>query len=164
MSVKPIVIFPNEVLTTECKLVTEFDTPELKDLIADMFASMYEFHGVGLAANQIGVSKQVAVIDLQRGDPKLVLINPSIIRRQGTYEPMEGCLSVPDIREQRRRAVSVDIYYFDICGEMHELHATWLLAQAIQHECDHLAGRLCLSDFALKRFVDANAASEAITK
>lgn len=148
-----IVLYPNEVLTTPCELVTEFDTPELNNLVADMFAAMYEWHGLGLAANQIGVSKQVAVIDLHRGEPKLVLINPRIIRTHGTYEPSEGCLSVPEISERRERAVSVDIYYNDIKGKMHELHATWLLAQAIQHECDHLAGKLCLSKFSLDMFM-----------
>lgn len=148
-----IVLYPNEVLTTPCELVTEFDTSELNNLVADMFAAMYEWHGVGLAANQIGVSKQVAVIDLRRGDPSLVLINPRIIRTHGTHEPSEGCLSVPEIRERRERAVSVDIYYNDIKGALKELHGTWLLAQAIQHECDHLAGRLCLSKFSLDMFV-----------
>ena len=102
-----IVLYGEPVLETEAKKITEFDTPELHQLIDDMFESMYAAKGVGLAAPQIGLSKRIAVIDLSVAeDPrqKLVLINPEIIRREGTQTSEEGCLSIPGFREQVRRA------------------------------------------------------------
>ena len=102
-----IVLYGEPVLETEAKKITEFDTPELHKLIDDMFESMYAAKGVGLAAPQIGISKRIAVIDLSVAeDPKqkLVLINPEIMRREGTQTAEEGCLSIPGFREQVRRA------------------------------------------------------------
>src|SRR5205814_8661438 len=94
----PIVKFGDPVLEREAETVTEFDTPELHQLLDDMFQSMYAAKGVGLAAPQIGVSKKIAVIDVSNGenpDDKLVLINPRILKVEGKQQGEEGCLSVP---------------------------------------------------------------------
>ena len=115
-----IVLYGEPVLETLAEKITEFDTPELHQLIADMFESMYAAKGVGLAAPQIGLSKRIAVIDLSVAeDPqqKLVLINPEIIRREGTQTGEEGCLSIPGFREQVRRAKAVTVRAQNVKGE-----------------------------------------------
>src|SRR3979411_2641565 len=108
----PIVKYGHPVLEQKAATITNLDTPELHQLIADMFESMYAAKGVGLAAPQIGLSKRIAVIDLSVAeDPeqKLVLINPETIRREGTQTGEEGCLSIPGFREQVRRAKAVTV-------------------------------------------------------
>jgi peptide deformylase len=151
----PIVKFGNPVLEREADTVTEFDTPELHKFLDDMFESMYAAKGVGLAAPQIGLSKRIAVIDLSVAeDPrqKLVLINPEIIRREGTQTSEEGCLSIPGFREQVRRAKSVTVRAQNIKGEPFEMTGEDLLARAFAHEIDHLNGRLYITHVsALKR-------------
>src|SRR5580692_3248412 len=99
----PIVKFGDPVLEREAENVTEFDTPELHQLIDDMFESMYAAKGVGLAAPQIGIGRKIAVIDVSNGEnpnDKLVLINPKVLRTEGKQEGEEGCLSIPGFREQ----------------------------------------------------------------
>jgi peptide deformylase len=156
----PIILYPNAVLSRPCNPVTEFDE-NLRELAEAMYRSMYAGDGIGLAANQIGVDAQVAVIDLQRkrgvsGPTKLVLVNPSIMRiGSRSVSQSEGCLSVPKIREHRSRALTIWVDYQSIDGKKKSLRATGLLARAIQHECDHLAGRLCLSDDALRKFAQS---------
>src|SRR5437870_5488991 len=108
----PIVKFGNPVLEREAETVIEFDTPELHQLLDDMFQSMYAAKGVGLAAPQIGVSMKIAVIDVSNGenpDDKLVLINPRILKIEGKQQGEEGCLSVPGFREQVRRGRVVTV-------------------------------------------------------
>src|SRR3984957_7481490 len=103
--VYPIVKLGNPVLEREAENVTEFDTPELHQFVADMFESMYAAKGVGLAATQIGVSQKIAVIDISNGEKpeeKLVIINPKIIKVEGRQTGEEGCLSIPGFREQVR--------------------------------------------------------------
>jgi peptide deformylase len=150
----PIVLFGDPVLDITAKPVTRFDA-ELKALVADMFESMYAAHGVGLAAPQIGVSKRVAVIDVSfREDPngKIVIINPEIIHREGTQTANEGCLSLPEFRENVTRAKKCTIRAQDIDGNTFEINGEDLLARALQHEIDHLNGRLYISHIsALKR-------------
>src|SRR6202453_1722064 len=107
-----IVLYGEPVLEKHAVAVTEFDTPELRKLIEDMFESMYAAKGVGLAAPQIGIAKRIAVIDILSGeDPaqKLVLINPEILDRQGSQTGEEGCLSIPTFREPVTRAQKVTI-------------------------------------------------------
>src|SRR5258707_8337994 len=102
----PIVKFGNPVLDKPAEKVTVFDE-ELKKLIDDMFESMYAAHGVGLAAPQIGISRRVAVVDVTfQEDPKakLVLVNPEIIHTEGKHTQSEGCLSIPDFRENVKRS------------------------------------------------------------
>jgi peptide deformylase len=134
--------------------VTEFDD-ELKILVADMFESMYEAKGVGLAAPQIGISKRLAVIDVSfKENPreKLVLANPEIIHTEGKQNQSEGCLSIPDFRENVTRANKVTVRAQDINGKWYEKTGEELLARAFLHETDHLNGKLYISHLsALKR-------------
>src|SRR5579862_1635878 len=108
----PIVRYGQPVLEEKAAEITEFDTPELHKLVEDMFESMYAAKGVGLAAPQIGIGKQIAVIDVSTGeDPaqKIVLINPEIIGTEGTQSGEEGCLSIPTFREPVKRAKKVTV-------------------------------------------------------
>ena len=153
--VYPIVKFGNPVLEREADNVTEFDTPELHTLLADMFESMYAAKGVGLAAPQIGIGRKIAVIDTSNGEneaDKLVLINPSIIHVEGKQVGEEGCLSIPGFREQVRRAKRVTIKAQNAKGEEFEMTGEDLLARAFLHETEHLLGRLYITHIsALKR-------------
>jgi peptide deformylase len=150
----PIVKFGNPVLEKKAEIVTVFDD-ELKKLIEDMFESMYAARGVGLAAPQIGISRRIAVIDVTfKEDPKakLVLLNPEIIRTEGRAKQSEGCLSIPDFREDVTRPRAVTVRAQDEHGKTFELTGEELLARALQHETDHLNGKLYISHIsALKR-------------
>ena len=151
----PIVKFGQPVLEQQAETITEFDTPELNQLIADMFESMYAAHGVGLAAPQIGISKRIAVIDVTfKEDPeaKLVLINPEIINLDGKVSESEGCLSIPEFRENVTRAKKATVRAQDAKGKFWEKTGEDLLARAFQHEIDHLNGKLYIHRIsALKR-------------
>ena len=108
----PIVKYGDPVLEKQAETVKEFDTPELKQFLEDMFDSMYAARGVGLAAPQIGVSRRIAVIDTSTGEipeQKLVLINPEIIKVEGQQSSEEGCLSIPGFRENVTRGQRVTI-------------------------------------------------------
>ena len=150
----PIVKYGNPVLEKPAAPVTEFDD-ELKKLVEDMFESMYEAKGVGLAAPQIGISKRLAVIDVtfkENPREKLVLANPEIIHTEGKQTQSEGCLSIPDFRENVTRANKVTIRAQDVNGKWYEKTGEELLARAFLHETDHLNGKLYLSHLsALKR-------------
>lgn len=153
--VYPIVKYGDPVLEREAETVTEFDTPELHQFLADMFESMYAAKGVGLAAPQIGVSRKIAVIDCSNGEneaEKLVLINPQIMKIEGKQEGEEGCLSIPGFREQVRRGHRVTARAQNVKGEEFEITGEDLLARALLHETDHLYGRLYITHIsALKR-------------
>jgi peptide deformylase len=150
----PIVKFGNPVLDKPAEKVTVFDD-ELTKLIDDMFESMYAAHGVGLAAPQIGISRRIAVVDVtfqEEPRAKLVLINPEIIHTEGKHTQSEGCLSIPDFRENVKRALKVTIRAQDVHGKFFEKTGEELLARAFQHETDHLNGKLYISHIsALKR-------------
>ena len=150
----PIVKFGNPVLEKPAEKVTVFDE-ELKKLVDDMFESMYAAHGVGLAAPQIGISRRIAVVDVTFQEDvkaKLVLVNPEIIHTEGKHTQSEGCLSIPDFRENVKRALKVTIRAQDVHGEFFEKTGEELLARAFQHETDHLNGKLYISHIsALKR-------------
>jgi peptide deformylase len=150
----PIVKFGNPVLETKAQDVTDFGD-ELKKLVDDMFESMYEAKGVGLAAPQIGISKRLAVIDVTfKEDPnaKLVLANPEIIHTEGKQTQSEGCLSIPEFRENVTRPKIVTVRAQDIHGNWYEKTGEDLLARAFLHETDHLNGKLYISHIsALKR-------------
>ncbi|HLK62512.1 MAG TPA: peptide deformylase [Bryobacteraceae bacterium] len=147
--------FGDPVLEREADNVTEFDTPELHQLIADMFESMYAAKGVGLAAPQIGIGRKIAVIDVSNGenpDDKLVLINPKVVKSEGRQEGEEGCLSIPGFREQVRRGKRVTVSAQNAKGEPFEMTGEDLLARAFLHETEHLLGRLYITHIsALKR-------------
>lgn len=150
----PIVKLGDPVLEKPAEPVTVFDG-ELQTLIEDMFESMYAAHGVGLAAPQIGISKRISVIDVTfKEDPeaKLVLINPEIIKTDGRLTQQEGCLSLPDFRENVSRPKRVSVRAQDVHGKWFEKTGEDLLARAFLHETDHLNGKLYISYIsALKR-------------
>src|SRR5690242_9938696 len=144
----PIVKYGDEVLEKPAETVNDFDTPELHKLVEDMFESMYAAKGVGLAAPQIGISKRLAVIDCSVGEnpaDKIVLINPEIVRMEGSQTSEEGCLSIPGFREDVRRAQKCTVKAQNVKGEWFEMTGQDLLARAFQHETDHLNGRLYIS-------------------
>lgn len=153
--VYPIVKYGDPVLETVAETVTEFDTPELNQLLADMFESMYAARGVGLAAPQIGISRRIAVIDTSAGEDsgqKIVLINPEIIYTDGSQTGEEGCLSIPGFREQVRRPNRVTVKAQNAKGESFTMTGEDLLARAFLHETDHLNGRLYINHISpLKR-------------
>ena len=150
----PIVKYGNPVLEKLSETVTVFDD-ELQKLIEDMFESMYAAHGVGLAAPQIGIGRRIAVIDVTfKEDPKakLVLINPEIIHAEGKHTQSEGCLSIPEFRENVTRPDKVTVRAQDLQGQVFEKTGEELLARALLHETDHLNGKLYMSHLsALKR-------------
>jgi peptide deformylase len=150
----PIVKYGDPVLEKHAEPVTAFDD-ELKKLVEDMFESMYAAHGVGLAAPQIGISKRLAVIDTsfkEDPDAKLVLANPEILHTEGRHTQNEGCLSIPEFRENVTRPRTVTIRAQDVNGNFYEKTGEELLARAFLHETDHLNGKLYISHIsALKR-------------
>jgi peptide deformylase len=140
----PIVKFPDPVLQQPAEPVTVFDA-ELRKLVDDMFTSMYDAQGIGLAAPQIGISKRLTVIDLsfqKKPEDKIVLINPEVIEIKGKQVEEEGCLSLPEIRDRVVRAAEVKVRAQDAEGKTIEVEGTELLARAMQHEIDHLDGIL----------------------
>jgi len=137
-----ILHFPDERLRTIAKPVTQVDDA-LRALIDDMFETMYDAPGIGLAATQVNVHQRLIVIDTseEKNEP-LVLINPEILEKSGEEEMDEGCLSVPGIYERVQRAERVKVRALDRNGEPFELDTDGLLAVCIQHEIDHLDGKL----------------------
>jgi peptide deformylase len=150
--VYPIVKYGQPVLETPAETVTEFDTPELRKLVEDMFDSMYAARGVGLAAPQIGIGKRVAVIDVSSGEDesqRLVLINPEILATEGSQTGEEGCLSIPTFRETVTRPKRVTVRAQNLQGKTFEMTGEDLLARAFLHETDHLNGKLYLSHISM---------------
>lgn len=150
----PIVKWPNPVLEKPAAKVSVFDEA-LKKLAEDMFESMYAAHGVGLAAPQIGIPKSIAVIDVtfkEDAGAKMVLVNPEIIHQEGSQVHSEGCLSLPDFRENVKRSNKVTVRAQDLEGKYFESTGEELLARAFLHETDHLRGKVFISHIsALKR-------------
>src|SRR5947208_379307 len=142
--ISPIVKFGNRVLEAPAATGTTFDK-ELEKLTEEMFESMYAAHGIGLAAPQIGISKRMAVVDVTfKEDPtaKMVLVNPEIIHKEGRQRETEGCLSIPEFREQVSRPSKVTIRAQDVTGKWFEHTGEGLLARCFNHEIDHLSGKL----------------------
>lgn len=142
MPLLPILHFPDPKLRTHATPVATVDD-SIRTLIDNMFETMYEAPGIGLAATQVDVHKRVIVIDVsdEKNQP-LVLVNPELIEKQGEEEMDEGCLSVPGIYETVQRANNVKVRALDRNGQTFELEADGLLAVCIQHEMDHLEGKL----------------------
>ncbi len=142
MPLLDIVTYPDERLKKRALPVEEVDD-EIRRLVDDMAETMYTAPGVGLAANQVGILKRVAVVDTDYADadPNLiVLINPEIIERDGKITWEEGCLSFPEILEDIDRAARIKVRALNRDGEPYELEAEDLKSVAIQHELDHLDG------------------------
>jgi peptide deformylase len=149
MAKRPIIILPDPVLRQPSKPVERVDAG-VRALIADMFETMYDAPGVGLAAVQVGVLQRVLVIDVADPEEKqvrkpLAMINPQIIKLGDIKKSFEeGCLSIPDVLVEIERPTSLTIRYLDRDGGQQTLNADGLLATAIQHELDHLDGKLII--------------------
>lgn len=142
MSVLTILEFPDERLRKKAEPVTTVDNL-IRKLLDDMLQTMYESKGVGLAATQINVHKRLIVIDVSESkNQPICLINPELIEQSGSEESEEGCLSVPGFFENVKRAAAVKIKALNREGQSFELQAQGLLAVCIQHEMDHLDGKL----------------------
>ncbi|MEO2068090.1 MAG: peptide deformylase [Desulfurobacteriaceae bacterium] len=142
--IRDIRIYPDEVLKKKAEAVVEFNE-EIRNLVNDMFETMYKRGGVGLAANQVGVLKRVVVIDLNsgkenQGKEKIVLINPEIVALEGEEVKEEGCLSLPGLYKKVKRAVFAKVKAQNLDGEEFTIEGEGLLARALQHEIDHLNG------------------------
>ncbi len=144
MAIRKILKFPDQDLRIKAKPVETFDE-ELKALTDDMFETMHSVNGIGLAATQIGVAKQVAVIDIspEKNEP-LVIVNPviQILDPSKTEDYDEGCLSVPGFFEKISRPSDIKLSYQDLNGKKQEIKPDGLLTKVVQHELDHLNGRL----------------------
>ena len=144
MAIRKILKFPDQDLRIKAKPVETFDE-ELKTLTDDMFETMHSVNGIGLAATQIGVAKQVAVIDIspEKNEP-LVIVNPAIqiLDPSLTEDYDEGCLSVPGFFEKISRPSNIKLTYQDLNGKKQEIKPEGLLTKVVQHELDHLNGRL----------------------
>jgi len=147
MAVCEILIYPDKRLRRVAEPVADPAAPEIRRLVDDLLETMYEAPGIGLAAPQIGVSLRVAVTDtLWRQEDgvrnPMIWINPVILRREGEAEFEEGCLSVPGVYEKVSRAASITAAWQDPDGNRHTMDFEGFTAVALQHEFDHLDGRL----------------------
>jgi len=142
LSILTILEFPDERLRKKAAVVKTVDD-KIKRLVDDMLETMYQSHGVGLAATQIDVHQRVIVIDVsEEKDDPLYLINPEIIEKDGIKESEEGCLSVPGFFEKVKRAEHIRVKALNREGQSFEFEARDLLAVCVQHEMDHLSGKL----------------------
>ncbi|MEG0371105.1 MAG: peptide deformylase [Clostridium sp.] len=141
MALREIRKIGDDILRKKCRKVEVFDN-KLKLLVEDMIETMYNAEGVGLAAPQIGILKNVVVIDIEDGSGVYVLINPEIIKSKGSQTDEEGCLSVPGVFEDVQRPKVITVKAQDINGDSIELIAEEFFARAICHELDHLIGIL----------------------
>jgi peptide deformylase len=165
MAVRDILILPDKRLRLVSKPIAKIDAAT-KQLVEDMFDTMYDAPGIGLAAIQIGEPRRIVTMDLAKKDePKepQVFINPELLSKSGdknTHE--EGCLSIPEYYEEVERPAAVRVRYLDLDGKQHEIDAEGLLATCIQHEIDHLDGVLFIDhisklkrDRVIKKFTKA---------
>jgi peptide deformylase len=140
-----IVNYPHPALRWKSSPVTRI-TPELREIVREMFELMYASEGIGLAANQVGLPYRLFVLNLtgkrEEPDQEHIFINPEIVRRKGSQEAEEGCLSLPKLYGQVRRAGEIVVEAFDLDGRGFELTIDELGSRAIQHETDHLDGVL----------------------
>jgi peptide deformylase len=148
MAILDILIWPDPQLLEISTPITDIDD-DLKQLAEDMLETMYDADGVGLAAPQVGIQKRMVIIDIHAGaderpsgEPPLTLINPEFIEQEGELTWEEGCLSVPGELGEVTRAAKVKMKYTDLEGQEHVVEAEGLKAVALQHECDHLDGKL----------------------
>ena len=140
-----ILPYPHAALRWKSKPIQEIND-DLRRVVSEMFELMYAAKGIGLAANQVGLPYRLFILNLT-GDPEdkdeeIVFINPTILKRKGTTEGEEGCLSFPGMYGQVKRAAKIEVEAFDLKGECFEYSLDELAARAVQHECDHLDGVL----------------------
>lgn len=148
MSLLDIHVLGAPILRRETTIVTAVSN-DLRRLADDMFETMHAAKGIGLAAPQVGREERLAVVDVD--DNPLILINPEIIRREGTIKGEEGCLSIPEIFGQVERAEHVTVRAMDLEGRLFEVDGDELFGRCMQHEIDHLHGRLFLDHLSLLR-------------
>lgn len=151
MTIRTIVKNPNEVLTKKAKKVTKFDK-NLATLLEDMYDTMIEHDGIGIAAPQVGESIRVAIVDLGEGEDVIEMINPEVLDTDGAVVEVEGCLSFPELYGEVERPFAVKIKAQERDGTWYELEAEDYEARAILHEIDHLDG--ILFDSKIIRVVD----------
>jgi peptide deformylase len=165
MAVREILILPDKRLRLVSKPVAKVDS-SIKKLVEDMFETMYDAPGIGLAAIQVGEPKRVVIMDLAKKDEdqqRQVFINPEIVKKSDeTKTHEEGCLSIPEYYEEVERPAAVTVKYLDLDGKQREVEATGLLATCLQHEIDHLNGVLFIDhisklkrDRVIKKFAKA---------
>lgn len=143
MAILPMHYIPHSVLRERARKVRDFADPALRKLADDMIESMHHYNGVGLAANQIGVLKRVCVVQLPEDEEPTVLVNLEVTRKEGEREVTEGCLSLPGWQGRILRAEKVWARAVDLDGKpIRYKGVAELLAQALEHECDHLDGVL----------------------
>ncbi len=146
MAIIEIKKYPDKILKQKTAVITDLNA-ETQHLIDDMIETMYSVRGLGLAANQVGVSKRLCVIDCSSKEDKgnlIILANPMIIEREGTIDSEEGCLSIPGYITTIKRSEKIFVKGLDREGKQIEVEATGLLARALQHEIDHLDGLLLI--------------------
>lgn len=162
MSKLPIISLPDPLLRQASTPIETIDG-DVKRLVADMFDTMYAAPGIGLAAVQVGVPRQLLVLDVADDDEQprpITMINPAILEASGTLRTHEeGCLSIPDFKMDVSRPDWVRVQYIDVDGKQNELRTDGLLATAIQHEIDHLHGKMIIDflsrlkrDIVIRRF------------
>jgi len=141
--------YPNSILRKKCDVIETIDE-EVMQLARDMFETMYEDKGIGLAAPQVGITRQLIVLDI--GDGPLALINPKVVEAEGSDTMEEGCLCLPGINMDVERSERVRVTALDTKGDAVDIDADDLLARALQHEIDHLSGTLIIDKISkLKR-------------
>ncbi|RLQ95792.1 peptide deformylase [Falsibacillus albus] len=151
MAVLQIVEHPAAVLEAKCRKVNEYDE-KLHQLLDDMYETMVEADGVGLAAPQIGIDQQIAIVEIDEESGTIEMVNPEILETKGEQLGIEGCLSFPNLYGEVSRPYYVRIKAFDRNGQAYLLEAEDFLARAIQHEIDHLHGILFTSK--VNKYID----------
>ena len=150
-----ILKYPHPILTRKAEPVTDFG-PRLAQIVEDMFLTMYESRGVGLAAPQVGLSKRIYVLNCTEKQPpeaEIALINPEVVSTEGEQFEEEGCLSFPGMYARKRRAAKVTMRAQDVNGKWFEVTGEGLLARAFLHELDHLDGKVFVEDLEPQEFV-----------
>ena len=154
MAILEIYTFPDPILRKQTKAVTVFDH-ELKTTTQSMLETMYVSSGIGLAAIQAGILKQIIVVDLKSGEEDItqrephVFINPKIVKQSGTTFSEEGCLSVIEFRGEIQRAEKIIVEYQDVTGKLQKMEAEEMMSICLQHEIDHLNGVLFIDHLPL---------------
>lgn len=165
MAIRPIIVLPDKLLRVVSEPVARIDQ-EIRTLVSDMFETMYDAPGVGLAAIQVGVPKRVVTVDATRGEEAkhpIAMINPEIVwSSEESVAHEEGCLSIPDYLDEVVRPERVKVRFLDLDGNEREIEADGLLARVVQHEIDHINGVLFIDhlsklkrDRVIKKFTKA---------
>ena len=159
MTIREIVKSPNDILTKKTKKIVKFDR-NLAKLLDDMYETMLENDGIGIAAPQVGESVRVAIVDLGEGEEPIELVNPEVLQTEGSVIEIEGCLSFPELYGEVERPFHVRVKAQERNGDWYELEAEDYEARAILHEIDHLDG--ILFDSKILRVVDPSELEEEV--